>query len=99
LVQGGGHGGVTSAPIARDIVKAYYDKKAGVMQQQTAVVPTTPAPVPASEKPATAKPVAINPASDKPVDVKPATVLASASASDKASTSQPLVAKVGGPRR
>jgi penicillin-binding protein 2 len=34
LVQGGGHGGVTSAPIARDIVKAYYDKKAARNQQQ-----------------------------------------------------------------
>ena len=33
LVQGGGHGGITSAPIARDIVKAYYDKKAAHTQQ------------------------------------------------------------------
>jgi penicillin-binding protein 2 len=29
LVQGGGFGAVGAAPIARDIVKAYYDKKAG----------------------------------------------------------------------
>ncbi|MFZ0738537.1 MAG: penicillin-binding protein 2 [Candidatus Acidiferrales bacterium] len=34
LVQGGGHGGEVSGPIARDIVKAYYDKKNGVPQQQ-----------------------------------------------------------------
>ncbi len=27
LVQGGGHGGEAAAPIVRDIVKAYYDKK------------------------------------------------------------------------
>jgi penicillin-binding protein 2 len=29
LVQGGGFGAVSSAPIAKDIVKAYYDKKNG----------------------------------------------------------------------
>jgi penicillin-binding protein 2 len=99
LVQGGGHGGVTSAPIARDIVKAYYDKKAGVIQQQTAVVPATPAPAPAADKPATARPAADKSASNKPASAKPATVLASASASDKPVATQPLVAKVGGPRR
>jgi penicillin-binding protein 2 len=27
LVEEGGHGGVTSGPMARDIIKAYYDKK------------------------------------------------------------------------
>ncbi len=43
LVQGGGHGGVTSAPIARDIVKAYYEKKAARNQQQiTNTVPPPP---------------------------------------------------------
>ncbi|MGH9775795.1 MAG: penicillin-binding protein 2 [Candidatus Acidiferrales bacterium] len=35
LVQGGGHGGEVGAPIARDIVKAYYDKKARILQEQT----------------------------------------------------------------
>jgi penicillin-binding protein 2 len=39
LVQAGGHGGVTSAPIARDIVKAYYDKKAAHNQQQAGAEP------------------------------------------------------------
>ncbi len=29
LVQSGGHGSVAAAPIARDIVKTYYDKKSG----------------------------------------------------------------------
>jgi penicillin-binding protein 2 len=33
LVQGGGHGAEASAPIVRDIVKAYYDKKNGVLPQ------------------------------------------------------------------
>ena len=32
LVQAGGFGAVSSAPIARDIVKAYYDKKQGTFQ-------------------------------------------------------------------
>jgi penicillin-binding protein 2 len=35
LVQGGGHGGEAAAPIARDIVKAYYDKKTSRGQEQT----------------------------------------------------------------
>jgi hypothetical protein len=34
-VQGGGHGGEASAPIVRDIVRAYYDKKNGVHNEQT----------------------------------------------------------------
>jgi penicillin-binding protein 2 len=47
LVQGGGHGGVTSAPIARDIVKAFYEKKAARTQQQaTNTLPLSPPPPP-----------------------------------------------------
>ena len=34
LVEEGGHGGVVGAPIARDIIKAYYDKKAKKTQGQ-----------------------------------------------------------------
>ncbi|HEY0701760.1 MAG TPA: penicillin-binding protein 2 [Candidatus Acidoferrales bacterium] len=52
LVQGGGHGGVTSAPIARDIVKAYYDKKAARTQQTAGNETPKPA---ASEGPLVAK--------------------------------------------
>lgn len=33
LVQGGEHGGAVAGPIARDVVKAYYDKKNARMQQ------------------------------------------------------------------
>lgn len=33
LVQGGEHGGAVAGPIARDVVKAYYDKKNSRMQQ------------------------------------------------------------------
>jgi penicillin-binding protein 2 len=36
LVQEGGHGNLAAAPIARDIVKAYYDKKARKQQNQLA---------------------------------------------------------------
>jgi len=37
LVEEGGHGGVTSGPIARDIIKKYYDKKAKKGQGQYTV--------------------------------------------------------------
>jgi len=33
LVQSGGWGSTSAAPIVRDVVKAYYDKKAGTFQQ------------------------------------------------------------------
>jgi penicillin-binding protein 2 len=36
------HGGEAAGPVVRDIVKAFYDKKNGTTQQQTATVPTTP---------------------------------------------------------
>jgi penicillin-binding protein 2 len=35
LVQGGEHGGAVAGPIARDVVKAYYDKKERHNQGQT----------------------------------------------------------------
>lgn len=34
LVQGGEHGGAVAGPIARDVVKTYYDKKNARLQQQ-----------------------------------------------------------------
>jgi penicillin-binding protein 2 len=37
LVEEGGHGGVTSGPIARDIIKAYYEKKDKKTNGQTTV--------------------------------------------------------------
>jgi hypothetical protein len=33
LVQSGGWGSTSAAPIVRDVVKAYYDKKGGHLQQ------------------------------------------------------------------
>ncbi|HXJ16779.1 MAG TPA: penicillin-binding transpeptidase domain-containing protein, partial [Candidatus Polarisedimenticolia bacterium] len=48
LVQGGGWGSLSAAPVVRDVVKAYYDKKNGKLQQ-----PSTAqnAPVPAVSRP------------------------------------------------
>ena len=46
LVQAGGHGAEAAAPIARDIIKAYYDKKNGHVptpQSLTDSTPSTPA--------------------------------------------------------
>jgi cell division protein FtsI/penicillin-binding protein 2 len=34
LVQAGEHGGAVAGPIARDVVKTYYDKKNARLQQQ-----------------------------------------------------------------
>jgi penicillin-binding protein 2 len=56
LVQGGGHG-ASVAPIARDIVKAYYDKKLRhESEQATTQVRSAPAQAAAAELLATAEP-------------------------------------------
>jgi penicillin-binding protein 2 len=43
LVQRGGWGSTSAAPIVRDVVKAYYDKKAGHLEQATTATPSPPA--------------------------------------------------------
>ncbi|MGB6431395.1 MAG: penicillin-binding transpeptidase domain-containing protein, partial [Candidatus Acidiferrales bacterium] len=50
LVQAGGYGAEAAAPVARDVVKAYYDKKAGTYKgpQEYASNPQKPAAVPTS---------------------------------------------------
>jgi penicillin-binding protein 2 len=45
LVQNGGWGSTSAAPIVRDVVKAYYDKKNARLQQQESAG-NTPAPAP-----------------------------------------------------
>jgi penicillin-binding protein 2 len=78
LVEGGEHGALVSAPIARDIVKAYYDKKNKKMQgQETAQsepqqlkqegtpVASAGKAVAKSEETAAAVPAAVVPASEK----------------------------------
>ena len=58
LVQAGGWGSTSAAPIVRDVVKAYYDKKnAHMTQTATTAVPAQPHHLrPASSPAATAKP-------------------------------------------
>jgi len=56
LVQAGGHGGEVAAPLARDIVKAYHDKKNGVLSQQTT----------AQNVPGAAKPIEATAGATKP---------------------------------
>jgi penicillin-binding protein 2 len=48
LVQGGGHGGVAAAPIARAVVKAYYDKKQGKIPPQQLTTQAVPPGIPPS---------------------------------------------------
>jgi penicillin-binding protein 2 len=65
LVQAGGHGSEAAAPVVRDIIKAYYDKKAKKDGQITADSGTAPK---------TAPPVA--PAQPKRAPKAPATTAA-----------------------
>jgi penicillin-binding protein 2 len=48
LVQGGEHGGAAAAPIARDVVKAYYDKKQGRIPPQQLTTQAVPPGIPPS---------------------------------------------------
>jgi penicillin-binding protein 2 len=86
LVQAGGFGAVSAAPIARDIVKAYYDKKQGNFQElSTQLLPgsaplanaaaTTPRPTPAkavAPSPQNAVPAPKPSTSSKPLAPEPA---------------------------
>jgi penicillin-binding protein 2 len=50
LVQAGGYGAEAAAPVARDVVKAYYDKKGGTFKgaQEYSANPQQPVTVPGS---------------------------------------------------
>jgi penicillin-binding protein 2 len=48
LVQGGQHGATAAAPIARDVVKAYYDKKQGKLAPQQLTTQAVPPGIPPS---------------------------------------------------
>ena len=50
LVEGGEHGNLAAAPIARDIIKAYYDKKNKKTQGQLTAENLKSAPAPAPTK-------------------------------------------------
>ena len=60
LVEEGGHGGVVGAPIARDIIKAYYDKKAKKNQGQLTAENGRPEINKGSEKPPGAAPKVVS---------------------------------------
>ncbi len=91
LVEHGEHGSSAAAPIARDIIRRYYEKKGAKDQKQYRVDyqrydlgrPTStaatalPAPAPA---PVPAKPVAVAPAAPTPAPQKPAPTPARAAA-------------------
>jgi len=80
LVQAGGFGAVSSAPIARDIVKAYYDKKAGTFPSlNTQMLPGNTIMLPPQVTPAALKTIA---AMQQPVS-KPAPGTAGAPATIK----------------
>ena len=55
LVQAGGHGSEAAAPVVRDVLKAYYDKKSkrteGELTAGTGSAPAAPATMPAAAKP------------------------------------------------
>jgi penicillin-binding protein 2 len=51
LVQAGGHGAEAAAPVARDIIKAYYDKKNGKVPTPQILTNDGEAPAPQAVKP------------------------------------------------
>jgi penicillin-binding protein 2 len=67
LVQAGGFGAESAAPIARDIVKAYYDKKQGKTPQQL-VTQNQPAGTAGGPKPVIAQAQPVN-KSEQPIEV------------------------------
>jgi len=58
LVQSGGWGSTSAAPIVRDVVKAYYDKKSGHLTQTSTAenIPLSDGVVHAAPAPATQQP-------------------------------------------
>jgi len=65
LVQSGGHGSVAAAPIARDVVKTYYDKKSGKPPELLLTKAPSAAPVPATVLARAAQPADSAPAEEQ----------------------------------
>ena len=76
LVQGGGHGGVAAAPIARAIVKAYYDKKQGKIPPQQLTTQAVPPGIPPSFAADTARNNKTDAEAEEAVPMKPEPVSA-----------------------
>ena len=75
LVQGGEHGGLAAAPIARDIVKAYYDKKQGKLPPQELTTQAVPG-IPPSFAAQSARAPKPDPGAEEGVPTKPDPVAA-----------------------
>ena len=75
LVQGGEHGGLAAAPIARDIVKAYYDKKQGKLPPQELTTQAVPG-IPPSFAAQSARASKPDPGAEEGIPTKPDPVAA-----------------------
>ena len=74
LVQGGEHGASAAAPIARDVVKAYYDKKQGKIAPQQLTTQAVPPGIPPSfAAQAAARAAQSEPVAEEGVPTKPDT--------------------------
>jgi penicillin-binding protein 2 len=72
LVQGGEHGASAAAPIARDVVKAYYDKKQGKIAPQQLTTQAVPPGIPPSfAAQAAARAAQSEPVAEEGVPTKP----------------------------
>jgi penicillin-binding protein 2 len=72
LVQGGQHGATAAAPIARDVVKAYYDKKQGKVAPQQLTTQAVPPGIPPSfAAQAAARAAQSEPVAEEGVPTKP----------------------------
>src|SRR5690348_12053344 len=71
LVQGGEHGGAVAGPIARDVIKAYYDKKQGRIPPQQLTTQAVPPGIPPSFAPAAARNNAPDTGSEETVPTNP----------------------------
>jgi len=72
LVQGGQHGATAAAPIARDVVKAYYDKKQGKIAPQQLTTQAVPPGIPPSfAAQAAARAAQSEPVAEEGVPTKP----------------------------
>jgi penicillin-binding protein 2 len=71
LVQGGEHGASAAAPIARNVVKAYYDKKQGKVPPQQLTTQAVPPGIPPSFAAQATRAAQAEPVAEEAVPTKP----------------------------
>jgi penicillin-binding protein 2 len=71
LVQGGEHGASAAAPIAKNVVKAYYDKKQGKVPPQQLTTQAVPPGIPPSFAAQAARAAQAEPVAEEAVPTKP----------------------------